>query len=487
MRLRSFQLRVALLAVLVSGVVLSAFAGAAWLLVRRMDIARIDEAFGPPPLGARGGGRGEFAPDWSEVEEHVRGRYPARSDEPEPILLVVGRDGAVVYRSPEWPPDLPTDAFPSPQEAARMLPLLPRPPVDPRAGPGQAGAEPPKLHGPGFGTFPSRDGPWRAMIMASDEVTVVVGVSLVPHVRYMARVGLGFLAVLPAALLTIAGGSWWLARRALRPVVTLTEAAEGITARGLDQRIPVESEDREFRRLVTVFNEMMARLERSFNQAARFSADAAHELHTPLTIIQGELEEAIGRSPTGSEQQRRYSDLLAEVQRLRGIVSKLLLLAQADAGRLPLSPERINLSEMAEGLCEDADAMAPQLTVEARIAPDVYVMADADLLAQALHNLLTNAIKYNHDGGSVGIALTATEATVALTVTNTGPGIPGEHRERVFDRFYRVDPARGRTSGGAGLGLSLAREIALAHGGDLVLDEAPEGLTSFTLTLPASD
>jgi heavy metal sensor kinase len=320
--------------------------------------------------------------------------------------------------------------------------------------------------------------------MQNSEVTLALGVSLARFGAEMARVRNGLLAALPVALLLIALGSWLVSSRALRSVEHLAHAAERVTASSLDERIPAEGADTEFRRLITVFNGMLDRLERSFSQASRFSADAAHELRTPLTILQGSIEQALQEAPAGSDQQRVYNNLLEEVQGLKEIVRKLLLLSLADAGKLELRPAPLNLSQAAEGVCEDLEALAPHLTVRRELQPALWVEADADLMAQALRNLATNAVKYNREGGWIEVRLTHDESAALLAVANTGDGIPPADRDRVFERFYRADPSRSRKVDGVGLGLSLAREIARAHGGDLRLEESGEDRTAFEMTLP---
>jgi len=322
--------------------------------------------------------------------------------------------------------------------------------------------------------------------MHNGEVTLAVGVSLARFGAEMGRVRTAFLAALPAALLLIALGSWWVSRRALRSVENLAHVAERVTASSLDQRIPAEGVETEFRRLITVFNGMLDRLERSFGQATRFSADAAHELRTPLTILQGEIEQALQDTPAGSEQQRVYGGLLEEVHRLKAITQKLLLLSQADSGQLRPALSRLSLTELVAESAEDARTLAPSLSVTEDLSPDVQVMADRDLLQQALTNLTGNAVKYNREGGAVCFRLAATADTADLTIANTGPGIPPEDHDRLFERFYRADPARGRRVDGVGLGLSLAREIARVHGGDLVLVDSKDDQTTFRLTLPVA-
>lgn len=326
---------------------------------------------------------------------------------------------------------------------------------------------------------------WRLGVMSNPEVTLVLGLNLAPHQGEMHRLGALFLMAAPAALLLIALGGWWLAHRALRPVVALTRTAERVTARALDQRIPAGQQDAEFDRLIRVFNGMLDRLEKSFHQAVRFSADAAHELKTPLTILQGELAQAVQSAPSGSEQQQVLNRLLEEVQRLKSITRKLLLLALADSGRLAPQTQPVDLSAVVEEVGEDAEILAGGLAVQRDVEPGIWVNADPDLLRQVTQNLISNAVKYNVSGGKIAIRLARSGNSTRFTVANTGPGIPASDRERVFERFYRADKSRNRRVDGTGLGLSLAREIVRAHHGELVLENAQPGWTAFSVILPA--
>jgi signal transduction histidine kinase len=343
-----------------------------------------------------------------------------------------------------------------------------------------------QLKEPVFQTMRMSSGPWRVGIMGNDLVIIVVGASLADFQAEANRFQRAFFLAAPLALLLLAAGGWLLATRALRPIALITRTAEGISARDLSQRVPAMSADAELTRLVEVINGMLARLERSYNQAVRFSGDAAHELQTPLTILQGELDNAVQAAVPGSEEQQRYGVLLEEVQRLKAVMQKLLLLARADAGRLALNPREIDLSALLASAAEDVEAMASNLRIERHIQPDVRVSADEELLGQAIRNLTTNAVKYNRDSGLIQFELKSEGGIARFTLRNTGDRIPPEDRGKIFDRFYRVDKSRARDVAGAGLGLSLAREIARAHGGDLVLDPDRDGLIAFTLTLPAS-
>jgi two-component system, OmpR family, heavy metal sensor histidine kinase CusS len=257
-----------------------------------------------------------------------------------------------------------------------------------------------------------------------------------------------------------------------------------VTVKGLDRRVPIGTTDVEFVELIWVFNQMLERLERSFQQASRFSGDAAHELKTPLAILQGELERNMQQAEAGSPLQQNLTNLLDEVSRLNSIVRKLLLLSLADAGQINLHKVEVNLSQMLAVIVEDMELLAPDLKVQTDIHDGLWIWGDRDLLAQVLQNLIGNAIKYNLPNGWIRIQGWQEKTSVRITITNSSNDIPECDRDRLFDRFYRGDPARTRKVEGVGLGLSLSREIARAHHGELTLDLSPTGQTAFTLILP---
>ena len=344
----------------------------------------------------------------------------------------------------------------------------------------------PRIKKPCFATMETPSGVWRIGIMGSERITMMVGMNMAGFYKDAESYRRAFLGTVPFALLILAVGGWVIARRALKPVTLITRTAEAITVRALNQRVPLTDSDSELSRLVEVINGMLDRLEKSFNQAIRFSGDAAHELQTPLTILQGELDDAIQHAPVGSEEQQRYSVLLEEVQRLKAIVQKLLILARVDAGRLELCLEPIDLSAMIESEVEDAVVIAPHLQVEKQIVSDVIVKADPDLIGQVIRNLTSNAVKYNHANGLIRFQLSVLDNNAYITISNTGVSIPAKDRKKIFDRFYRVDQSRSKKVSGSGLGLSLAREIVNAHGGKLRLDSDSGNVVSFTLSLPCS-
>jgi len=266
--------------------------------------------------------------------------------------------------------------------------------------------------------------------MGNPYVTLILAADMGEFNDRMAALRNTYLAALLLVLVLVAGGAWVVARRALRPVTALTQTAERITAHGLDQRIPAMTHEQEFNRLITVFNEMMARLEKSFQQATRFSADASHELKTPLARLQVELEQAMENAPAASPQQEIFGSLLDEVCRLKAIVQKLLLLSLADAGQLKLELKPVNLTRLLENVIEDCHAQAPHLTVEKTLAPDIQVNADPDLLEQAMQNLANNAARSRPEAAQ-GATRTKGTAGVGTLIDATATAARQTHSCRV--------------------------------------------------------
>ncbi len=296
----------------------------------------------------------------------------------------------------------------------------------------------------------------------------------------------GYLIAGPIILLLVAAGSWWIAKRALSPVESIAAGAEQITARHLEKRLPVPAANDELRRLTNVLNHMIDRLEASFRQATRFTADASHELKTPLTIIRGELESALRTGGFAPSQEKLLVNLLEETERLSRILEGLLLLSRADAGHLRVQPARVDLTEQLRELLEDAEILASPagITIKSYLPERAELLADTNFLRQLLLNLLDNAIKYNEPKGLVEVRLERDGGSWLVKVGNTGPGIGPADAEHLFDRFYRGDEARNATRPGHGLGLSICREIARAHGGEIKLHVSRPGWTEFCVDLP---
>jgi signal transduction histidine kinase len=295
-----------------------------------------------------------------------------------------------------------------------------------------------------------------------------------------------YLLLLPVVLLVVAGGSWWMAGRALRPVEKITQAAASITADRLGERLPAPATLDEIGRHIVVLNGMFDRLQRSFEQATRFTADAAHELRTPLTIMRGQLEEAIHASSGDARQERLLVGLLEETSNLQKISDNLLLLARFDAGKAPLQFSAVDLSALVQEAREDAELLAAEkhLKIKADISPALRVNGDAVMLRRVALNLVDNAVKFNRADGRLELALQAADSEVVFTIANTGTGIPPERQGALFERFFRVDADRNRDAGGSGLGLSLCREIVTAHHGRIGLSRSAEDWTEFRISLP---
>ena len=293
---------------------------------------------------------------------------------------------------------------------------------------------------------------------------------------------------LPAILLGLLGG-WWLTRKALAPVSRLAEAVEKIHARNLRDPLPRPGNGDELDRLAEVFNRMLARLDDAFNRTHEFTLHASHELKTPLTVLCGEIETALRDESLSAAERERAASLLDELRRLARIVDGLTLLARADAGQVALRLEPVRFDELVRDIYADAQILAePQvIRVELAACEEVTVQGDRHRLRQLLLNLADNAVKYNERQGRVTMRLRRAGDAAELTMANSGPGIPPEILSRVFDRFYRGDPAHSPAVDGCGLGLSIVQWIVSAHGGNVKIESAPLKLTTVTVRLPLQD
>jgi heavy metal sensor kinase len=301
--------------------------------------------------------------------------------------------------------------------------------------------------------------------------------------QLLAILGLG----LPLAVGAASLAGWALARRALSPVGRMAERARSITAESLGERLPTDGSGDELDQLASVVNATLERLERSFEQLRRFTADASHELRTPLTALRSVGEVALGSGVDAPGARDVIASMLEETDRLTRLVDSLLMLSRADAGTLRLEPESFDLSDLAREVASFLGVLAEEkgqaIAIEA--GGPVAVRADRALLRQAAVNLLDNAIKYSPRGASIRLRTGDTGKERFLEVIDRGLGIAPEHRERVFDRFYRVDSARSREHGGTGLGLAIARRAVLANGGRIELESDAGTGSTFRIVLPS--
>jgi signal transduction histidine kinase len=290
---------------------------------------------------------------------------------------------------------------------------------------------------------------------------------------------------LPALVVGL-GGGWWLMRKALAPVTSLTQAAERMNEHTLGRPLSRTGNGDELDRLTEVFNAMTERLNQSFARIREFTLHASHELKTPLTVMHGELETALQAETLPTSERERLESELDEVQRLTKIVDGLTLLTKADAGQIPLAREPVRLDELLREACLDAQSLAraQEIEIETATCEEVTLKGDRHRLRQLLLNLTDNAIKYNHRKGRVTLGLRRVEQTVELTITNTGPGIAAESLLKIFEPFYRADASHSNSVDGCGLGLSICRWIVTAHCGTIQIRSESGGLTTVVVRFP---
>jgi len=290
---------------------------------------------------------------------------------------------------------------------------------------------------------------------------------------------------LPLIVVLAGLGGYVLARRALSPIDHLAGEARRITAERLHQRLSVPNEHDEIGRLAAVINDTFARLESSFDQLRRFTADASHELRTPLSVIRGIGEHALRETRTPPEYKDAMGSMLEEVDRLTRLVDTLLKLSRGDAGTIRLARDVLDLGDLTREVVSSLGILAEerQQRLQVVAAEDVRVSADRLVLRDAITNVVDNAIKYGPARSTINVRVDADADQATVTVRDAGPGVPAEHRERVFDRFYRVDEGRSREMGGTGLGLAIAKWAVEANGGQISLDTATTG-SVFRITLP---
>jgi two-component system OmpR family sensor kinase len=283
-------------------------------------------------------------------------------------------------------------------------------------------------------------------------------------------------------------GSWWLAEQAVRPVQEIIREAEAIGPGRLGGRIDAWADSREYEKLVHVLNTMLSRIDSAFEAQRRFTADASHELRSPLTAMRGELELARRRSRTVDEYERVIDSALEEVVRLTRIAEDLLTLARSDAGVLQLRPRRTDLSVVAAKIVDRLALAASTKQVELTLRAGEPAMAfvDEDLVNRLVWNLISNAIKFTPAGGRVVVSVAGENGAVALRVTDTGPGVPEDAPNRIFERFFRTDEARSSApeTKGTGLGLAIVRAIADLHGAELAVRNVEGGGADFLVRFP---
>lgn len=291
---------------------------------------------------------------------------------------------------------------------------------------------------------------------------------------------------LPVALALAAFGGFVMASRLLEPVAEITARAAKISAESLSARLPVENPGDEFGRLAGVINVMLARLENAFERLKRFTADASHELRTPLTVIRSVGEIALQEDLDAAAYRDRIGSMLEEVNRLARLIENLLTLTRADSGHVSLGRTETDIARLVERAVEDMRALAEEKdqTLSLDLKAAAVLRVDEATVRLALVNLLDNAIKYTPPSSVIKVGSSIRGDEFLIEVMDTGPGIPAEHRERIFDRFYRIGKDRNSLAGGAGLGLSIAKWAAEANGGRIELEIGEKPGSTFRLVFP---
>jgi heavy metal sensor kinase len=317
------------------------------------------------------------------------------------------------------------------------------------------------------------------------EYRVAVATSLADVDRQRAIIGRTLLIGIPLALGLAASGGSWIARQALRPVAAMVRQARDITDRTLGSRLQVSQPDDELGELARAFNELLGRLEEAVKVQRRFMADASHELRTPVSIVRTAAEVALGRETRSEAEYRDSLAIIAgQTHRLARMVDDMLTLARADCGGLTLEPADLYLDELVGECVRAVGVLAAERGVRVSMDPaaEVTFRGDEALLRHMVVNLLHNGICHTPSGGRVDVRLSCLDGSLAIAVSDTGCGVPASERERIFERFVRLDPAR--SGGGAGLGLPIARSIAEAHSGTLSLTDSNSSGSMFVVRLP---
>ncbi len=316
-------------------------------------------------------------------------------------------------------------------------------------------------------------------------VTVWLILDVTSHMQFFATLQWWFWIGLVISAIVSAALGWVVARSGLKPVESVTKVAASMSARSLKERIPLEPVPHELQQLVSSFNAMLARLDDSFVRLSNFSADIAHELRTPISNLRTHTEVILARKRTPETYEDNLYSNLEDLNRLSNIIDGMLFLAKSDNGLIFPAQVRVELKDVVEKLFEYYQLLADDQQIQLRVSGSGAVLGDAVMLDRVISNLLSNALRYTPAGETVSVRIQGEGEYVSLEVENPGEPIPEEHVKRIFDRFYRVDPARREgNANNAGLGLAIVRSLVEAHGGETDCF-SNHGRTAFRIRLPA--
>lgn len=349
----------------------------------------------------------------------------------------------------------------------------------------------PDLHTPSDG-LPFRiartRGRWREVVHVSRfDINVLVGKSLQPELAGLYRAGMRLVLTGLGVLAIGLAGGWWFSSRAIRPIAEMSVAAESISVKNLSTRINVQSTATELEQLASVLNNTFDRLQSAFERQAQFTADASHELRTPISVILSHAELALSRPRTGEEYQRALQACRRASLRMKSLIDSLLLLARFDSGESTVELQPILLDQLVQDAVDLVQPLAEERHIELNCrAESVTVLGEQERLFQVVTNLLTNSIRYNNVNGSVDIEVTSENGDAVIRVADTGVGIAAEDLPHIFDRFYRVDKARSHADGGCGLGLAICHTIIEGLHGTIQATSEPGIGTTIEVRLPSA-
>jgi len=318
--------------------------------------------------------------------------------------------------------------------------------------------------------------------------TVQIAIDTSQEEELLARYRLWFWGILLATSIVFPVVGYQIARHGIRPVEEIAATARRITSTNLRERIGSEGYPSELASLAGTFNEMLERLEESFERISRFTADIAHDLRTPVNNIRGEAEVALARFRTADEYRDVLESSLEESVRLSELIGDLLFLARAESPSTDLHRENVNIGELLNKVRDYYEVFATEAGISLLVNDGIEPLnaeMDRSLMLRAVSNVVSNALAHTPRGGTVTLAVTSENAAICIKVSDTGAGIPADALPRVFDRFFRVDPSRSKTSGGTGLGLAIVQSILTLHGGGAEIASELDRGTRVTLRMPA--
>ena len=330
--------------------------------------------------------------------------------------------------------------------------------------------------------FEHNENQWRASFFQTPQAKSFVAVDVSATTSQLkGTLREALVVVIPFSLLLCILGAWFITTNTIRPINRLQKSMNMVTKKDLSHRLSEHKADEEFKVLIDSYNTMLDRLEDSFQQISRFTADAAHELKTPLTVLRGKLEQAVINEGV---EQLDLNAILDEVGHLSAITRKLLLLSQADAGSMALHIEAINITDLLDELTADMELLSDELVLHCAIEQALIIQGDSVLLRQLLNNLLANVMRYSLHEKGVTIQSKQNDYQIEVLISNFCLPMSDEIRAKLFERFYRGKPEHTQGLSGSGLGLSLAREIARAHDGDLIIEASDKDVFTIRLLLP---